>query len=49
MTMLGLSGVLFCENEQTLINESSFVREKTLTQVLREAGEGLKATTGREQ
>ena len=44
MTILGLAGVLFCENEKAEPNGLSYVPKKILTWMLREAREGLKAT-----
>ena len=43
MTILGLAGVLFCENEQ---HGLSYVQKKILTWTLREARGGLKAIVG---
>ena len=45
--ILGLAGVLFCKNEQT--NGLLFVPKKILACVLREAGGGLKAATGKRE
>ena len=46
MTILGLAGVLFYENEQDRQNGLSYVPKKILTWMLREARGGLKATVG---
>ena len=47
MTILGLAGVLFCENEQAYRqNGLLYVPKKILTWMLREARGGLKATVG---
>ena len=46
MTILGLAGVLFCENGQYRQNGSLYVSKKILTWMLREARRGLKATVG---
>ena len=45
MTILGLAGVLFCENEQAQ-NGLSHVLKKILTWMLMEASGGLKSTVG---
>ena len=47
MTILGLTGVLFCENEQAQTKWiTSYVPKKILTWMLREVRGGLKATVG---
>ena len=46
MTILGLAGVLFCENERHRQNGLSYVPKKILTWMLREARGVLKATVG---
>ena len=47
ITILGLAGVLFCENEQTTQNGLLFVTKKILTWVPREARRGLKVIAGK--
>ena len=49
MTILGLSGVLFCKMSTHGQNELSFVPKKILTWVPREAGGGLKAIADNRQ
>ena len=47
MTMiLGIAGVLFCENEQAQTKGLSYVPKKMFTWMLKEARGGLKATVG---
>ena len=46
MTILGLAGVLFYENDQAQTNGLPYVPKRILTWMLREARGGLEATVG---
>ena len=46
MTILGLAGVLFCENEQAQTKRITIVCTENNTWVVREARRGLKAIVG---
>ena len=49
MTILGLTGVLFCKMSRHGQNGLSFILKKILTWALREARGGLKAIAGKRQ